>query len=47
MNWLNIMYLQIRNIKITILLLIIWRFILKFVACVSLQYQVHSGNIDL
>ena len=28
-------------------LLIIWRFIQKFVEYVSLQYQAHSGNIDL
>ena len=47
MNWWSIMYLQMRYIKIIISLLIIWRFILKFVAYVSLQYQAHSGNIEL
>ena len=44
---LSIMYLQIRHIKIIISLSIIWRFILKFVAYVSLQYQLHSDNIEL
>ena len=47
MDWWSIVYLQMRYIKIIISLLIIWRFILKFVAYVSLQYQAHSGNIDL
>ena len=47
MNWWSIMYLQMRYIKIIISILIIWRFVLKFVAYVSLQYQAHSGNIDL
>ena len=47
MNWWSIMYLQMRHIKVIISLLLIWRFILKFVAYVSLQYQAHSTNIDL